>query len=68
MDLKARRTITNDWIASRCGWTPYDGMRVTGWPVMTIIRGRMVMREDEITGTGTGRPMRFMETLRGEEA
>ncbi len=68
VDLKARRTITNDWIASRCGWTPYDGMRVTGWPVMTIVRGRVVMREDEITGTGTGRPMRFMETLRGEEA
>ncbi len=68
VDLKARRTITNDWIASRCGWTPYDGMQVTGWPVMTIIRGRAVMREDEITGAGAGRPMRFMETLRGEEA
>jgi len=68
VDLKARRTITNDWIASRCGWTPYDGMRVTGWPVMTIIRGRTVMREDEITGPAGGRPMRFMETLRGEEA
>ncbi len=67
VDMKARRTITNDWIASRCGWTPYDGMRVTGWPVMTIVRGRMVMREDEIAGPAGGRPMRFMETLRGEE-
>ena len=27
VDLKRRRTITNDWIESRCGWTPYDGMR-----------------------------------------
>ncbi len=68
VDLKARRTITNEWIASRCGWTPYDGMPVTGWPVMTIVRGRPVMREDEILGPAPGRPMRFMETLRGEEA
>ena len=25
VDLKRRETITNAWIASRCGWTPYDG-------------------------------------------
>jgi len=63
VDLAARRTIRHHWIASRCGWTPFDGMRVTGWPVMTVIRGRVVMREDEIIGPPAGRPVRFMETL-----
>ena len=32
VDLKRRETITNGWIASKCGWTPYDGVTVTGWP------------------------------------
>ena len=68
VDLKARRTITNNWIASRCGWTPYDGMTVTGWPLGTIVRGRRVMWEDEITDEASGAPMRFMETLQGERA
>ena len=27
------------WIASPCGWTPFAGMQVTGWPVATIVRG-----------------------------
>jgi len=63
IDLKARRTIRNGWIASRCGWTPYDGMTVTGWPVGTMVRGRRVMWEDEIIGEACGAPMRFMETL-----
>ncbi len=27
VDLKRRETITNGWIASKCGWTPYDGVR-----------------------------------------
>jgi dihydroorotase len=63
VDLKARRTIRNDWIASRCGWTPYDGMTVTGWPKMTIIRGRTVMREDELVGPAQGAPVRFAECL-----
>ena len=39
VDLKRRETITNGWIKSRAGWTPYDGVTVTGWPVGTFVRG-----------------------------
>jgi len=39
VDFKARRRIENRWIASRCGWTPYDGLETAGWPVATIVRG-----------------------------
>jgi len=63
VDLKARRTITNDWIASRSGWTPFDGMAVTGWPVATVVRGRIVMRDGALIGAPAGRPVRFTETL-----
>jgi dihydroorotase len=59
VDLKRRETITNQWIASRCGWTPYDGMTVTGWPVGTIVRGRQVMWQSELTGPSGGQPVRF---------
>ncbi|MCI4662740.1 MAG: dihydroorotase [Neomegalonema sp.] len=61
VDLKAQRVIEDDWIASKCGWTPYHGQRVTGWPTGTIIRGRRVMWEDEITGPAGGEPVRFIE-------
>src|SRR5262249_56378681 len=40
VDMKRSETITNKWIASKAGWTPYDGVRVTGWPVGTFVRGR----------------------------
>src|SRR5712672_1119407 len=40
VDLKRSETITDKWVASRAGWTPYDGVRVTGWPVGTFERGR----------------------------
>ncbi|NNE24940.1 MAG: dihydroorotase [Rhizobiales bacterium] len=63
VDMKAERTITNDWIESRCGWTPYDGVKVKGWPAGTIIRGRQVMWNDELIGTAGGQAMRFAETL-----
>jgi len=60
VDLGARREITNAWIASKCGWTPYDGMKVTGWPVATIVRGAVVMREGELAGQPAGAPARFI--------
>ncbi len=63
VDLKAKRTITNDWIASRTGWTAFDGMKVTGWPKATIIRGNIVMRDDQLLGKAIGAPVHFQETL-----
>jgi dihydroorotase len=59
VDLKRRETIRDSWIASRCGWTPYDGMSVTGWPVGTVIRGRRVVWEGEVLQPGGGEPVRF---------
>jgi dihydroorotase len=63
VDLKERQTITNGWIASKCAWTPYDGVSVTGWPVGTLVRGAPVMWEGELAAPGTGEPVRFAESL-----
>ena len=63
VDMKAVRTITNDWIESRCKWTPHDGREVTGWPVGTFVRGRCAMWNDEIIGAASGQPIRFVEAL-----
>ncbi len=63
VDLKAKRTITDDWIASKCQWTPFAGREVTGWPTATIIRGQLVMQDDEVIAEGQGKPIRFQEQL-----
>ncbi len=63
VDLSLTREITNSWIASRCGWTPFDGMKTKGWPVATILRGRTVMRDFAVVTPASGEPARFVETL-----
>jgi dihydroorotase len=63
VDLKKKRRIENSWIASTCGWTPFDGMETTGWPVATIIRGKTVMRDHALVAASQGAPIRFVETL-----
>jgi len=63
VDMNLTREITNSWIASRAGWTPFDGMKTKGWPVATILRGNIVMRDFAATGEAKGEPVRFVETL-----
>ncbi len=64
VDLSARWTIESAWLASRCGWSPFEGMTLTGKPIGTIIRGRRVMWEAELIGDAAGEPLRFDETIR----
>ena len=63
VDMNARRKIENSWIASKCGWTPFDGMTTAGWPVATIVRGQAIMRDGAVLAEGKGEPVRFVETL-----
>jgi dihydroorotase len=63
VDLKRRETITHGWIASKCGWTPYDGVTVTGWPVGTVVRGHIVMWEGELATPARGEAVGFEESL-----
>ena len=63
VDLQAKRTIRNEDMATRSGWTPFDGFEAQGWPMATVIRGQIVMRDGEVTAPGLGTPLRFLEAL-----
>ena len=63
VDMAAERTIEDKWIASKCGWTPFNGMKVKGWPVGTVVRGHRAMWDDELHAEATGEPITFVEAL-----
>ena len=64
VDLKAQRTIEAADQQSKCGWTPFDGMAITGWPMATIIRGHAAMRDGELAERPGGKPVKFWDTAR----
>ncbi len=45
------RTIDGAAMRSRCDYSPYDGMTVTGWPQSTLSRGEVIFHDGEILGT-----------------
>ncbi len=63
IDMKKTHTIRDEDMASKCGWTPFDGFTAKAWPKGTIIRGQQVMWEDELVGSAIGEPVRFLEIM-----
>lgn len=59
VDLKRAETISKKWLTSKVGWSPFEGERVTGWPVMSILAGQVVMREAEILKPSAGTAVTF---------
>lgn len=56
IDLNKKVKVNWDMLHSRCDWNIYDGWEFTGWPVMTILRGRVVVEEGKVKAEkGTGR-------------
>ena len=55
-DPKKQVTLTNPLMQHVIDYTPYEGMQVTGWPVATLRRGEMVMRDGKVQAQpGTAR-------------
>ena len=48
VDMKAQKKIRNDEMRTKCGWSPFDGFEVRGWPVKTIVRGKIVFEDGDV--------------------
>ncbi len=59
VDLNKEYLITNKWIESKSGWTPYDNLKITGFPIYTIVSGKIVMHENELISEPAGNPVEF---------
>lgn len=59
VDLGERWEITNQWLRSKCGWSPFEGMSIQGKPVMTVLRGEVVVDHGELIGAPRGKPVTF---------
>jgi dihydroorotase len=63
IDRKGRFTVTEDWLDSRCGWSPFTGMELQGRVIGTIVRGNVAMWEAQLANAGQGEALRFAGAL-----
>ncbi|MDE0150934.1 MAG: dihydroorotase [Bdellovibrionales bacterium] len=61
IDLKKEQRITKDWLAYKCGWSPFENLKVTGWPTAVFLRGQLAMRDSEIINSAKGQEIAFLD-------
>ena len=59
IDINKKQTIKDEMIASKCGWTPFNNFTVKGFPVATIVNGKVVMSDGKVNIEGSGQPLEF---------
>jgi dihydropyrimidinase len=58
-DPDTRVTISHRALATNCDYSPYEGLHASGWPVTTLVRGQVVVRDRVFRGRpGQGRFVR----------
>jgi dihydroorotase len=48
VDMKAQKKVRNDHLFTKCGWSPFDGFEIVGWPVKTLVNGNVVFENGEV--------------------
>ena len=48
IDMKKEKEVKNEELFTKCGWSPFAGRNLKGWPVTTIVNGKIVFDEEEI--------------------
>jgi dihydroorotase len=54
VDLNKSQEVRNEHQLTKCGWTPWHGVTLTGWPVRTLVMGREVFRDGQVVAEGFG--------------
>lgn len=62
VDVDSPWEIRGEELHSKCGWTPFEGMKVRARVTRVVVRGDEVMKDGEVTGApGSGRDVRKRE-------
>lgn len=60
VDLKRKFVVEKEWLQSKCGWSPFEGRTLIGFPIHTLVRGAFVLQDGKLVGKpGWGIPASY---------
>jgi dihydroorotase len=59
VDPKRKAVFERSMVASKCGWSPYEGETFVGWPIHVFLRGQRIVADQTLVGTQKGRAVEF---------
>ena len=59
VDLQTYRPVLREKLLSKCGWSPFEGWNLTGWPTATIVGGQVVYEQGQLNTEVRGQALTF---------
>lgn len=59
VDLENYHPVLREEVVSKCGWSPFEGWSLTGWPLITIVGGQVVYEKGKLHTDVRGQALRF---------
>lgn len=59
VDMNLEKDVTNTEMLTKCAWTPWDGIKLKGWPIMTIVGGEVIYEGGKFVSSRRGSELRF---------
>lgn len=59
VDLDNYRPVVREEMVTKCGWSPFEGWNLTGWPVVTVVGGKVVFENGKLETTVRGEALTF---------
>lgn len=59
VDLETYHPVLGGELLTKCGWSPFEGWELTGWPVVTLVSGQIAYERGQLHTQVRGRPLAF---------
>ena len=59
VDLNTYRPVERSQLKTKCGWSPFEGWNLTGWPVVTIVGGQVAYNRGQLNTEVRGQALTF---------
>ncbi len=59
VDLNAYHPVVREELLTKCGWSPFEGWYLTGWPVITIVGGQIAYERGKLHPEVRGTALTF---------
>lgn len=61
VDLENYKPVLRAELQTKCGWSPFEGQNLTGWPQVTIVGGQIVYERGQLYPEVRGEALKFGE-------
>ncbi len=59
VDLETPRPVRRADLLTKCGWSPFEGWELTGWPLLTLVQGQIAYRQGQVIPSVRGRALHY---------